>query len=51
VFGFQALASLSAGTVIFRAGWEMVNIINLPLLVIMFGVLLKLRTSIDVSDR
>jgi MFS family permease len=48
VFGFQALASLSAGTVIFMAGWEVVNGISLPLLVIMFGVIWKMRDQIDV---
>jgi len=47
VFGFQALASLSAGTVIFLAGWEVVNGLNLPLLVIMLGVVWKLRDQID----
>jgi len=47
VFGFQALASLSAGTVIFMAGWEVVNGINLPLLLIMFGVIWKMRDQID----
>jgi MFS family permease len=47
VFGFQALASRSAGTVIFRAGWEVVNGVNLPFLVIMFAVIWKLRDQID----
>jgi MFS family permease len=47
VFGFQALASLSAGTVIFLAGWEVVNGLNLPLLLIIFGVIWKLRNQID----
>ncbi len=47
VFGFQALASLSAGTVIFMAGWEVLNGLNLPLLMIMFGVIWRLRNQID----
>jgi MFS family permease len=47
VFGFQALASLSAGTVIFMAGWEVVNGLTLPLLVIMLAVIWKLRDQID----
>lgn len=47
VFGFQALASLSAGTVIFLAGWKVVNGLNLPLLLIMFGVIWKLKRQID----
>ncbi len=48
VFGFQALASLSAGTVIFMAGWEVVNGINLPILLIMLGLILKMRPKIEV---
>ncbi|MCJ7501229.1 MFS transporter, partial [bacterium] len=47
VFGFQALASLSAGTVIFMAGWEVVNGLNLPLLLAMFYVIWKLRSQIN----
>jgi MFS family permease len=47
VFGFQALASLSAGTVIFLAGWEVVNGVNLPFLMIMMGIIWKLRVQID----
>jgi MFS family permease len=47
VFGFQALASLSAGTVIFMAGWEVVNGLTLPFLVIMLAVVWKLKHQID----
>ncbi len=43
IYGFQAAASLSAGAVIFRYGWETVNIIALPLLFIMLVVLLRIR--------
>ncbi len=48
VFGFQALASLSAGIVIFMAGWEVVNGLSLPILLIMFGIILKMRSRIEV---
>ena len=48
VFGFQALASLSAGIVIFMAGWEIVNGISLPILVVMFGIILKMKSKIEV---
>ena len=47
VFGFQALASLSAGTVIFMAGWEVVNIVSLPLLLTMLVVIWKQRKQIN----
>jgi MFS family permease len=42
VFGFQALASLTAGTVIFRAGWEVLNAVTLPLLALMLAMVLNL---------
>jgi MFS family permease len=32
VFAAQALASLSAGTVIFQANWDVLNLINIPFL-------------------
>jgi MFS family permease len=43
IFGIQALASLSAGTVIFSAGWVVLNLISLPFLIILLGALLFLR--------
>jgi predicted MFS family arabinose efflux permease len=47
VFGFQAIASLSAGTVIFTSGWEVLNGLSLPLLAITAVVLLKMRKPVD----
>ncbi|MEN8143264.1 MAG: MFS transporter, partial [Thermodesulfobacteriota bacterium] len=38
VYGFQATASLSAGAIVFFAGWEIINLTTLPLLLITFGV-------------
>lgn len=48
VFGFQALASLSAGTVIFMAGWEVVNGLSLPILLILFAIILRMKPKIEV---
>ncbi len=45
IFGIQALASLSAGTVIFSAGWVALNLISLPFLILMLGALLFLRSG------
>jgi MFS family permease len=42
IYGFQAAASLSAGVIIFRAGWEMVNIMVLPWLFFMLVVTLRI---------
>ena len=47
VFGFQALASLSAGTVIFNAGWEVLNGLSLPLLLFTLVLVWSLRARID----
>lgn len=44
IFGIQALASLSAGTVLFRANWGTLMLLNLPALAIMLLVLLQLRS-------
>jgi MFS family permease len=43
IFGIQALSSLSAGTVLFRANWETLMLLNLPVLAIMLLVLLQMR--------
>ena len=42
IYGFQAIASLSAGAIIFHAGWKAVNLITLPLLLMMFFVILRM---------
>ena len=47
VFGFQAVASLSAGTVIFVAGWEVLNALSLPLLAVMLLVLLRMGKRME----
>jgi len=43
IFGTQALASLSAGTVLFRADWITLNLITLPLLLLVAIAVLVLR--------
>jgi MFS family permease len=46
VFGVQALASLSAGSVIFRTNWTTLNLLNLPVLLAMFiAIIIVLRVS------
>jgi len=50
VFGFQAIASLTAGTVLFRAGWETLNGLSLPLLVIMFAIILRLKPQLESAN-
>ena len=42
VYSFQATASLSAGAIIFSAGWEVVNLITLPWLLISLVIILKM---------
>lgn len=45
VFGIQAIASLSAGTIIFSAGWVVLNLISLPFLIVALGALIFLRSG------
>ncbi len=40
IFGIQAISSLSAGTLIYFGGWELLNYLSMPLLVVMLIVLL-----------
>ena len=47
VFGTQALASLSAGTVLYLANWYVLNLITLPLLFMTFIAILLLRRQIS----
>ncbi|MFL5801783.1 MAG: MFS transporter [Roseiflexaceae bacterium] len=49
IFGIQAIASFSAGTVIFSAGWVVLNLISLPFLIVMLGALLFLRNRVSRS--
>jgi MFS family permease len=46
IFGVQALASLSAGTVLFTANWDVLNLMNLPVLLGTLVALLALRQRI-----
>jgi MFS family permease len=46
VFGFQAASSLLSGAALFRLGWKTLNLLNLPFLALMLGVLLATRTSL-----
>jgi MFS family permease len=46
VFGTQAFASLSAGTVLYIADWIVLNMIVLPLLLVTFIAILLLRRQI-----
>lgn len=43
VYGFQVTATLSAGIIIFRSGWVIINLITLPMLFLMLLVMLKIR--------
>lgn len=46
VYTFQATASLSAGAIIFSAGWEMVNLITLPWLLLGLIVIIKMSRQL-----
>ncbi len=43
IFGIQALTSLSAGTLIYLVGWNWLNMLTLPVLVIILLLLVKRR--------
>jgi len=47
VFGIQALASLSAGTVIYLANWNILILLTLPFLVVLLAGLILLRGQIS----
>jgi MFS family permease len=51
IFGVQAMASLSAGTVLFRANWDVLNLLTLPLLLVTAIALLSLRRTLAVAPR
>jgi MFS family permease len=51
IFGTQAVASLSAGSVLFAANWDILNLITLPLLALTFGAILALRQVITPPPR
>ena len=46
IFFMQAFTSLSAGTVLFYANWEVLNLINLPFILLTLAVLLVFRRRI-----
>lgn len=39
VFGFQAMASLSAGWLLSISSWKIINLASIPLLVLMLGII------------
>jgi MFS family permease len=43
IFGTQAFASLTAGAVIALTSWKVLNLINLPFLLLLLGAILVLR--------
>lgn len=49
VFGTQAVVTLLAGTIIFRGSWELLNILNVPLLIITLMLIFILRKRIQVA--
>jgi predicted MFS family arabinose efflux permease len=49
IFIIQAFTSLSAGTVLFYANWETLNLINLPFIALTLGILLVYRRQITVE--
>jgi predicted MFS family arabinose efflux permease len=51
IFGTQALASLSAGSVLYAANWDTLNLLTLPLLALTFGAILSLRQVIAPLPR
>lgn len=50
IFGVQAVTSLSAGTVLFMANWDILNLINLPVLVVT-GILLALSSKYIMENQ
>lgn len=49
VFGTQALASLSAGSLLFLTSWDVLNLLSLPLISLVFlaVVILNLRRTLQ----
>lgn len=43
IFGIQALASLSAGWVLYQIGWRWLLVLNIPLILILFSVILWVK--------
>lgn len=49
IFGTQALASLSAGTVLFSTNWQTLNLINIPVLLFVLLVIFVLRRRLSTA--
>lgn len=45
VFGLQAIASLSAGPVIHQLGWQWVNLLPIPVLLVMLLLLFRMKSE------
>jgi MFS family permease len=50
VFGIQAFTSLSAGTVIFNANWNVLVLLNLPALFLVLGFVVLLRKQLSQAN-
>jgi MFS family permease len=50
LFGFQAIASLLAGWVLFNGGWHLVVLSSLPFIVILFAITLFYHKSISTKN-
>lgn len=51
IFGVQALTSLSAAAVIFQSNWDSLVLLNLPVLLLVIGLLMFLRRQVDPLAR
>ena len=51
IFGLQAFTSLSAGTVLFTANWQALNLLNLPFLLGMLAVIYLSRGALGAPSR
>ncbi len=49
IFAIQSFASLSAGTVLFRANWEILNLINLPFLALTLAAIIMIHRRIALA--
>jgi MFS family permease len=49
IFGIQAFTSLSAGTVLFTANWQVLNLLNLPFLLAMLAVIYLWRRNLAIA--
>ena len=47
IFSVQAMLSLSAGVMLYRSNWEMLNLVNLPLLLLVLVAIIWVRKRVD----